>query len=240
MTDGQPYKCPECNKTLKNKQSLDYHTKNLVCQKLVCPLCRARFKSSLGLKYHITHKICVPEEKISLDIAVRTKYHFYTLERKNITNQQVMTQSKLLHPEKPLYELLFEDETQDMVLSYINLSLANHYGDQYWNCYIGNKREPFVTVYEGGSWTLKPRDKEFDDIIDWAIDNIGSYLKVNSQFMEGEGKKYWSQYLFHKDKIHNPKHRIRRDTRLAMQCIFINLKRDIQDKSKATGLKLRP
>lgn len=236
------YKCSECNKSLKNKQSLDYHITRSVCQKNKCTLCGTRFKSSQGLAYHTKNRICIPAERIKVNFRVKAQYHPYTVERKEITMRDVMNAAKLSNPESRFIDLIFNNPEHDMVISFLELALTNKHADHFWCCYVGNKREAFVNVYQEGEWVLKPKEREYDDLIDWAMEKINRYLNDNCQFMtdQGEGKKYWAQYLFHKDKLNNPKHRVRRDTRTYIHCMLINLKKHVLDKAKITGLKLRP
>lgn len=250
MSDKSNFKCLDCGKQLKNKQSLDYHVNHYVCQKLICPLCQQRFKSSLGFRLHTKNKICVPDKKIQIDIKIKNRYHPYTLPRSKLTNRDVMNNAKALHPNDKFTDLIFENKTgDDMVVTYIKLALANREADQYWSCYVNNRREPFVTVYEElkdddpdvSPWSFKKRDDEYDRIIEWAMNNICEYLKANQGFIDSsKWNTYWSNYLFHNDKINNPKNSLRRATHQNLQCIFINLKKFMLDKSKATKLRLKP
>ena len=240
MADKTNLACPECGKKLKNKQSYDYHTTNIVCQKRVCSLCNARFKSSLGLRQHIEKKVCVPAEKIHLDIKVKSKYHPYTLEKDKISNADVIKLAKIKYPNQKLADLLFE-EKGDMAATYIELAMTSKDADQFWSVYVNNRRESFVTVYKNEEWQFQVRDEVYDELIDWAMDRIESYLNDNSSFFPNkEGNKYWTQFLFHKDHVNDSKEKARRVTRTKIHCLFINLKTQIKDKERVTGLKLKP
>lgn len=62
--------CKKCNRMFKKNSTLQYHTKNEVCQKAkkvyICTLCKETFNGNNGLKYHIANKVCINDNSIRI------------------------------------------------------------------------------------------------------------------------------------------------------------------------------
>lgn len=222
--------CDVCGKTFKNNQGLDYHMKNFVCQKFTCPYCSRRLKTSLGLKYHIDNKICLPPAKIPVKIVSKCDYHTYTIPRDDIKLADVMRSV-----DGNFGEILFNAE--NIILKLIELTLANPKLDQYWSCYISNRRQPYIVVYDGDGWKIQPQGFEFDELSKWALEKINKYLHDNKAITK---RTYWTKYYLTKDQCERQDHKIHKGLRQGLFCLFVNQKQAIFEKARITGLKVRP
>lgn len=222
--------CSICGKTFKNNQGLDYHQKHFVCQKFTCTYCGRRFKSSLGLKYHVDHRICLPPEKIPVKIVAKCSYHTYTIPKQDIRLKDIMQSVQ-----GNFGEILFESE--NIILKMIGLALANPKLDQYWSYYISNRRQPYITLYDGEQWKIQPQGTEFDDLATWALDKIGKYLHDNKAVAK---RTYWTKYYLTKDQIERKTHNIHKDLRHALYCMFVNQKNALTEKARVTGIIIKP
>lgn len=222
--------CKICDKVFKNSQGLDYHMRHNVCQKFTCTYCGRRFKSSLGQKYHIENRICLPPEKIKVDVVVKCKYHSYTIPRDQIKLSDIMKSTGNFG------QLLFEAE--NIILKFIELTLCNPNFDQYWSCYVGNRRDPYVIIYDGNSWKLKAQLLEFQEIGRWAIEKIHKYLQDNKAVVRD--KAYWTKYFITKDQFDRKSHILYKELRQGLFCLFANQKRALLEKSRITGINIKP
>lgn len=222
--------CNVCGKSFKNSQGLDYHQKHFVCQKFTCGCCGRRFKSSLGLKYHMEHRICLPPEKIPVKIVAKSSYHTYTIPKEEIRLKDVMQAV-----EGNFGEVLFASE--NIILKLIELSLTNPKLDQYWSYYISNRRQPYITVYDGENWKLQPQASEYDDLSKWALEKIKKYLQDNRAVAQRE---YWTKYYITKDKYERKNHDIHKGLRHGLYCAFVNQKNALTEKSRVTGIRIKP
>lgn len=62
--------CPQCNKYLSSKRTLEYHTNHNVCRKNthICHLCQTIFSSKQRLDYHISQNVCDRKTKIHVTL----------------------------------------------------------------------------------------------------------------------------------------------------------------------------
>jgi hypothetical protein len=222
--------CNICGKTFKNNQGLEYHKTHFVCQKFSCVYCGHRFKSSLGLKYHTDRRICLPPKKIPVTIITKNHYHIYTIPREDLKIRDMMSSL-----DGNFGEMLFNSE--NIITKFIELALSNPHNDHYWSCYISNRRDPYITVYNGDSWKLCPQTTEFHELGRWALDKIAKYLKDNKAIIK---RDYWSKYYIAKDQFERKSHQIHKQIKHGLFCLFVNQKQMIMDKSRETGLKLKP
>lgn len=222
--------CNVCGKAFKNNQGLEYHQKHYVCQKFTCVYCGRRFKSSLGLKYHTEHRICLPPEKIPVKIVAKSNYHSYTIAREDLKLVDVMQSV-----DGNFGELLFSFD--NIILKMIELCLANPKLDQYWSCYISNRRQPYMTVYDGDGWKIQPQVGEFEAICKWALEKINRYLQDNRAVAK---RTYWTKYFLIKDQYERPAHNIHRLLKQGLFCMFVNQKNALHEKARITGIKIKP
>lgn len=231
--------CDICNKQFKNKQGLNYHESHYVCRKFACPYCLQRFKCSAGLKYHTENRICLPAEKIVVNVIPRTSYHMYTLSRDDLKLRDV------LDAVPNFGQILFEstalprEKYARVLTKFIELALINPKLDHYWSAYISNKREPFITVYNGEEWVIRPQQTEFPAMCNWAMTYVAKYLDDNKSFIRGRNQ-YWTTYYIIKDCLDKPGHEIHKIVKNTLICLFVNHKYKISQKMAETGLKLKP
>lgn len=222
--------CNICGKTFKNNQGLDYHQKHFVCQKYICAYCGRRFKSSLGLKYHVDHRICLPPQKIPVKITTKCSYHTYTIPKEEVRLTDVM---KVV--DGNFGEILFDSD--NIILKLVELSLANPKLDQYWSYYISNRRQPYITVYDGENWKIQPQASEFDELSKWALEKIKKYLQDNKAVAK---RSYWTKYYLTKDQYERKTHNIHKGLRHGLFCAFVNQKNTLIEKARITGIRIKP
>lgn len=225
--------CDICGKSFKNKQGLDYHNTHYVCEKFTCTYCCRRFKSSLGLKYHMDNRICLPPEKIKVEVVAKSQYHTYTIPRNEVKLLDVMKAT-----DGSFGEIIFESE--NIILKFCELSLTNPKLDQYWSCYISNRREPYLTVYDGEDniWKLQPQIIEYQDISRWAMTKIYKYLQDNKAVIKH--RSYWTKYYITQDQLSRKNHAIHKEVKQGLFCIFANQKKLLSEKSRVTGINIKP
>lgn len=220
MTDIKTITCGLCNKSFKNKQGLEYHTEKQVCQKFSCTFCGTRFKSSLGLQYHVERRVCLPPSKIPITIVRKTTNHRYFLPRTELKLRDVMEATP------DFASQVFDSD--NIVVKFCELALANAKLDQYWTYYINNRREPFIMVYDDDQWSIKPQSIVFKDLTDWAMSMLNKYLEDNKQFVDIG--TYYNKYLFMADMLSKDKGPVNKDVRQGLMCIFINQKGAVREK----------
>jgi hypothetical protein len=222
--------CNTCNKIFKNNQGLTYHVTHSVCLKYICLYCGRRFKSLLGKKYHTENKICLPQEKIKVSVTAKNNFHPYTISRDKIKLVDVMK-----HTPGNFGDELFE--SSNIILKFVELSLANPRLDQYWSCYISNRREPYVTVYDGDVWKLQPQLLEYDEISKWALEKIFNYLEDNKTSSK---RSYWTKYYIIKEQLDRKNPGVVRHIKQGLFCLFVNQKAALTEKMTVTGIEIKP
>lgn len=222
--------CSVCGKTFKNTQGLSYHTNNFVCQKFTCTYCGRRFKSSLGLNYHTTNRICLPPKKIPVKIIAKSPYHTYTIPRHDVKLRDVMKSI-----DGNFGDVLFDAD--NIILKFIELALANPNLDQYWSCYISNRREPYLTIHDGTSWVLQPQAVEYTELGKWALEKISRYLHDNKAIVK---RAYWTKFYITKDQFERKTHAIHKLLKQGLFCIFVNQKNMLLEKARMTNTKFKP
>ena len=222
--------CSICGKTFKNNQGLMYHSSHYVCQKFTCSYCGRRFKSSLGLDYHTRKRICLPAEKIPVTIIAKSHYHTYTLPRTDIKLRDIMHSV-----DGNFGDHLFEAD--NIILKFIELALANPKLDQYWSCYISNRREPYLTTYDGSAWVLQPQALENIELGKWALEKISRYLHDNKAVVK---RSYWTKFYITKDQFERKTHAIHKVLKQGLFCLFVNQKNMLIEKGNDTCIKFKP
>ena len=226
--------CTLCEKVFANKQGLEYHTTNGVCQKRVCSHCGVRFKTSSGLAYHETSRKCMPKEKIPVKVTRKYDYHSYVLPRSSIDLTEVIQSVG----EEDFGNRVFGDNRKNIITAFCELALANDKLDQYWSYSIGGRRDQFIYVYNDEEWKLQPLRTACEEIMMWALDTLEQYL--NNLGQTEESNVYWTKYYFTRDHLDEPKHSIHREVRQDLLCMFVNLRPKMKAKFESTGCAYKP
>lgn len=232
ITSVQSYgipQCSMCNKIFKHRQGLIYHAEHRVCQKYICTNCGQRFKSVSGFRYHTQQGVCRPKPKVKLHIRRKTDYHTYTIAREELDLDIV----KRLIP--GFVDCIFNTE-QNIIPQFIELALANPKMDQYWSYYIPNKREPYIAVYDGDKWLLRPQQAEYQILCKWALDQI---FRALSGYKGRDARLYWTKYYLAKDQLEHENSAFVKRIRHGLHCLFVTQKKMLQRKSAETGLSIK-
>jgi uncharacterized protein YbaR (Trm112 family) len=228
--------CEVCSKKFSNQQGLTYHRTHKVCQKFVCPSCNYRFRGANGLKYHTDNKVCIPEEKKTLKLTPVCGYKRVTLNWVDV-NITVVEQSLKVGMGK-LTEYIFK-ETRNLITNFIDLCLTNPSLDEYWCCYISNRRESYIKVFRQGKWNLEVRDSVFHELSNWAKQMIGEYLENHKEHISNyAGLK--SRLLYNQEYLEDGRNPTKKELQRELIVLFANHYSCIKSKEKATGLKLKP
>jgi hypothetical protein len=132
-------------------------------------------------------------------------------------------------------EILFDSE--NIILKLIELSIANPKLDQYWSYYISNRRQPYITTYDGESWKIQPQASEYDELSKWALEKIKKYLNDNKAISK---RSYWTKYYLTKDQYDRKNHTIHKGLKHGLFCAFANQKNALTEKARVTGIKIKP
>lgn len=232
ITSVQSYGIPQCSmcgKIFKHRQGLLYHADHRVCQKYTCTDCGQRFRSVSGYRYHMQQGVCRPKPKIKLSVHRRTDYHMYTIPRDELDLDVVFR----VIPD--FTERLF-DADHNIVLQFIELTLAHPKMDQYWSYYISNKREPYVAVYDGDNWILRPQLAEYQSLCKWAMDQI---FIVLSEHTGSSRRMYWTKYYLAKDQLERENSSLFKRIKHGLHCLFVTQKKLLQRKTAETGLSVK-
>jgi hypothetical protein len=177
------------------------------------------------------NRICLPPEKIKVSVVAKSQYHSYTIPREEVKLLDVMKATKGSFGEEVF-------ESDNIILKFSELALTNPDLDQYWSCYISNRREPYLTVYDGDIWKLQPQIIEYQEIAKWAMTKIYKYLQDNKAVIKH--RNYWTKYYITQDQLSRKTHRIHKEIKQGLFCLFVNQKKQITEKTQITGINIKP
>jgi len=221
-TENKPaYQCEVCDKTFRRQQGLNYHLDHKVCRKHMCVNCGKLFKSALGLDYHEDNRVCYASCKIVIPIKRKRYFSRETVPFSRVSLSYVVQRT-------PGFQKYVFEDCKLIIPRLLEKVLCNENIDEYWSCYINNKKEPFAKVHVDGVWELRPIKTEFRRLICWALQTVSDYYNKYKGVLTDDQKININRLI--DDLKSDGKKRLLKEINDDMFCLFFNHKRRIADK----------
>lgn len=223
------YVCEQCNKCLKTKNSLDFHIKNNVCRQLVESLSSEQTnEENEELKrtnWELEREVLKLRSKVETmqenPQSVNTNVNiFFPVEfGTEDINRVLEKMPSLLHDS-------LKRPTQSVKTLIKNIH-CNPEIAEYNNVFIGNKKEPFASVFDGRKFMYRPKKMVIKELIDSKRNILNKYVDENGDKIGERVLKYYEKY---EESLDNKE--VMEDLEVDITCMLLNMKDIIEQNER--------